>query len=360
MAWTEPRYSRSRVDKAGQLLASDADKSGAVSPEEWNQALAVINNWRSSHGYPLYMMGKTLLRRARKVDEKALVAQRLKRLDSISLKLRRFEKMQLSRMQDIGGCRAILSDVDQVTELAEIYSSGIKKNPKNRTELIGWHDYISDPKPDGYRSCHLIFKYWSESEQSRKYNGLRIEIQLRSRLQHAWATAVETVSTFTGQALKSDIGEDSWKRFFALMGTAIARQERPYLDDEIPLTKAELKEELVSLCESLQVEDVLMGYRETLQITKVSEYEKPYQGGQSLLVLNTDEKRIEVRTFARDNAEGASKSYLHFEKKARYNPSLQVVLVEVDSLAALKSAYPNYYLDTTKFLRAVKKATRSN
>lgn len=268
--------------------------------------------------------------------------------------------MQLSRMQDIGGCRAILSDVDQVTELAEIYSSGIKKNPKNRTELIGWHDYISDPKPDGYRSCHLIFKYWSESEQSRKYNGLRIEIQLRSRLQHAWATAVETVSTFTGQALKSDIGEDSWKRFFALMGTAIARQERPYLDDEMPLTKAELKEELVSLCESLQVEDVLMGYRETLQITKVSEYEKPYQGGQSLLVLNTDEKRIEVRTFARDNAEGASKSYLHFEKKARYNPSLQVVLVEVDSLAALKSAYPNYYLDTTKFLRAVKKATRSN
>lgn len=360
MAWTEPKYSRSRVDKAGQLLAADADRSGAVSPEEWNQALAVINNWRSSHGYPLYMMGKTLLRRARKVDEKALVAQRLKRLDSISLKLRRFENMQLSRMQDIGGCRAILSNVDQVTALAEIYFGGIKKNPRSRTELIGCHDYISEPKPDGYRSCHLIFKYWSESEQSSKYNGLRIEIQLRSRLQHAWATAVETVSTFTGQALKSDIGEDSWKRFFALMGTAIARQERPYLDDDILLTEVELKEELVSLCESLQVEDVLMGYRETLQITEVSEYEKPYQKGQSLLVLNTDEKRIEVHTFARDNAEGASKTYLHFEKKARNNPSLQVVLVEVDSLAALKSAYPNYYLDTTAFLRAVRKATRSN
>lgn len=66
MAWTAPKYSRSRVDRAGRLLAADADRSGAVSPEEWNQALAVINSWRSSHGYPLYMMGKTLLRRAKK------------------------------------------------------------------------------------------------------------------------------------------------------------------------------------------------------------------------------------------------------------------------------------------------------
>ena len=359
MAWTKPKYSRSRVDKAGRLLASDADKSGSASAEEWNQALAVINNWRSSHGYPLYVIRKTLLNRARKIDGKALVAQRLKRLDSISLKLKRFGKMQLSRMQDIGGCRAILSNMGQVTELAEIYSGGIKKNPENRMELIGCYDYINDPKPDGYRSYHLIFKYWSESEQSSKYNGLRIEIQLRSRLQHAWATAVETVSTFTGQALKSDIGEDSWKRFFALMGTAIARQEYPHLVDGTPLTKVELKE-LVSLRESLRVTDVLMGYQKTLQVAKTGENEKPYRKGQFLLVLDTDEKRIGVRTFAHDDAEGASRSYLRFEEKARDNPSLQVVLVSVDSLAALKSAYPNYYLDTTEFLREVQKATQSN
>ena len=358
MAWTEPKYSRSRVDKAGRLLASDADKSGSASPEEWNQALAVINNWRSSHGYPLHMMGKTLLRRARQVDEKALVAQRLKRLDSISLKLKRFEKMQLSRMQDIGGCRAILSNVNQVTELAKTYHGSIKKNPRSRTELIGCDDYIYEPKSDGYRSCHLVFKYRSASEQSSIYNGLRIEIQLRSRLQHAWATAVETVSTFTGQALKSDIGEDSWKRFFALMGTAIALQEDLGSADDMPLTKTELKKELVSLCESLHVMDVLMGYRETLETTKPDEMKKPYQEGQSLLILNTDKKRIEVKTFAHDNVEEASESYLHFEKEARKNPSLQVVLVSVDSLSMLKAAYPNYYLDTTTFLQAVKKATQ--
>jgi hypothetical protein len=40
------------------------------------------------------------------------------------------------------------------------------------------------------------------------YNDLKIEMQLRSQYQHAWATAVETVGTFIGQALKSSIGPE--------------------------------------------------------------------------------------------------------------------------------------------------------
>jgi hypothetical protein len=34
-----------------------------------------------------------------------------------------------------------------------------------------------------------------------------------------------------------------------------------------------------------------------------------------------------------------------------------VVLVSVDSLEALKKAYPNYFLDTHRFIQAVKHAT---
>jgi hypothetical protein len=40
------------------------------------------------------------------------------------------------------------------------------------------------------------------------------EIQLRSRLQHAWATTVETVDTFTRQAIKTGGGKAEWRRFF--------------------------------------------------------------------------------------------------------------------------------------------------
>ncbi|MDE0301800.1 MAG: RelA/SpoT domain-containing protein [Gammaproteobacteria bacterium] len=352
MAWTKPKYSRSQVNRAGRLLVADIDKSSAANSKEWDQALAVINNWRSSHGYPLYVMGKTLLRRARKVDKRALVAQRLKRLDSIALKLRRFDRMQLARMQDIAGCRAILSDVKQINELTNIYIGGIKKNIGSRQEFIEPYNYIDEPKADGYRSYHLVFKYRSDSERRSIYNGLRIELQLRSRLQHAWATAVETVSTFTDQALKSNIGEDSWKRFFVLMGTVIARWEKTKDVSDTPSTETELREELISLCQELQVEDMLLGWSTALKITEPDEEAREY-----LMILDTNQKHIRVQPFDKNEALEASEQYLEIEKETRDNPSVQAVLVSVDSLSALRTAYPNYYLDTTAFLDMVRKAT---
>jgi hypothetical protein len=57
------------------------------------------------------------------------------------------------------------------------------------------------------------------------YNGLKVEIQIRTTLQHVWATAVETVGTFIQQALKSSQGEAEWLRFFALMATHMALRE---------------------------------------------------------------------------------------------------------------------------------------
>jgi hypothetical protein len=56
-------------------------------------------------------------------------------------------------------------------------------------------NYIEKPKPDGYRGVHLIIKYRSTAK--REYKDQNIEVQIRSRLQHAWATAVETCETFT-------------------------------------------------------------------------------------------------------------------------------------------------------------------
>ena len=86
-------------------------------------------------------------------------------------------------------------------------------------------DYISAPKASGYRGVHLMYRYKSDKKKTI-YNDLKIEMQIRSRYQHAWATAVETVGIFVGQALKTSMGDDRWLRFFALMGSAIAIREK--------------------------------------------------------------------------------------------------------------------------------------
>ena len=105
MVWTTPLYTKGTVERAGRTLANSL-----ASPDELSEALAVINNWRSSHSFPLNTMQVGLRRRARQVDPEALVAQRIKRLSSIEAKLRRFDRMSLSRMQDIGGARAVVGN----------------------------------------------------------------------------------------------------------------------------------------------------------------------------------------------------------------------------------------------------------
>src|SRR6266498_4478476 len=233
MAWTKPDYKRGEIDRAGDFLINAggiADGPATIEQiegyvEDVDKAFAIINNWRSSHSYPLQVLKMTLLTRAKRVDNDAIVAQRIKRLSSIASKLKRNSNMKLSQMQDLGGCRAVLGTPRRVTELVDIYEKAAAKNPRDRPEFIKKYDYIKEPKIDGYRSVHFVYKYRTNAAGPAIYNGLRIEIQLRSRLQHAWATAVETVSTFTGQALKSNIGDEAWKRFFALVGSAIAARE---------------------------------------------------------------------------------------------------------------------------------------
>jgi len=211
MTWATPSHSKSAVDRAG---ATYVDTSVRAADREL--ALLVINNWRSSHSFPLNTLQVNLRKMATACDADPTVAQRIKRLPSIRHKLERFPRMQLSRMQDIGGCRAVLSSVEAVDELVTYYTTQSRMKHKLSRE----DDYVLQPKPSGYRGVHLVYNYYSD--RSATWNGLKIELQIRSRLQHAWATAVETVGTFTQQALKSSQGGSDWLRFFALMSSAIA------------------------------------------------------------------------------------------------------------------------------------------
>ena len=82
MAWQTP-FDRSRVNKAGDVLIADF-----VLMNDYDEALEIVNNWRTSHGYPLQCLKMTLKKRARKLDPNALVAQRIKRIPAIKLKLK--------------------------------------------------------------------------------------------------------------------------------------------------------------------------------------------------------------------------------------------------------------------------------
>ena len=337
--WTRPLgHSKSEINKAGKVL------TGVVWAAERDEALRIINNFRSSHGYPLHIATKTMKRRAKLLDKNVFVAQRLKRLPSITAKLERFPDMQLARMQDLAGCRAVMNSVEQVKKLA----SQICESFAAQKDSFRRYDYIENPKPDGYRSIHIIGKYQSVVENTNVYDGLQIELQIRSRLQHAWATAVETVSAFRGEQLKSNIGNEDWKRFFALMGSAIAIIEKCPIVPNTPPTPKELIEELRILNKKLSVISTLEGFRIAVQDSVEIPNARTF-----ILELDTQQQSVTISGYTSNQTKIASKDYLELEQKYANNDSVQVVLVSVDSIATLRSAYPNYYLDTSEFMRIV-------
>ena len=197
----------------------------------------------------------------------------------------------------------------------------------------------------------MVFKYRTKAPKLAIYNDLRVEIQLRTRLQHAWATAVETVSTFTGQALKSSLGSDDWKRFFALVGSAIALREKRPLVPGTPTGRDDLVAELKQRTRDLKIFSVLKGWSATVSMMHPRKDDHIF-----LLVLNMTNWTLDLRGFHRRNLVAASEAYLDAERANVDNPEVQVVLVSVESVQALRSAYPNYYLDTAQFINVVKKA----
>ena len=74
-------------------------------------------------------------------------------MQAIRRKLNRLG-LHLNQLQDLGGCRAIVPKIDDVKSLIE----ALKKKSRHDLRGIG-NDDITSPKPDGYRSHHLIFTY---------------------------------------------------------------------------------------------------------------------------------------------------------------------------------------------------------
>lgn len=159
--------------------------------------------WRGEHANPLSRVAANLRYYAAEQGT-PIVAQRLKKFPTIAGKLLREPRMKLSRMADIGGVRAVLSDQDSVYRVA----ARLRRN----WTIIRIRDYIAEPKDDGYRALHLI----------NRNHGRLIEVQLRTRLQDAWANAVEANGRIVAPGLKFGGGPENVRDYFVALAEMIA------------------------------------------------------------------------------------------------------------------------------------------
>ena len=342
--WAVPSVTRSEVDRAGRSLARNG---AAPHPLVVGRPLAVIDTWRSAHSFPLNTLQTLLRSRVRRMGvPEVIVAQRLKRTPSIVEKLRRFPSMKLSRMQDIGGARAVLPGIAEVDDLRGRY---LQQNRRSAHTFVAEKDYIRQPKSSGYRGIHLVYRYRSTANPA--YTGLHVEIQLRTRLQHAWATAVETVGTFLGQSLKSSEGHEGWLRFFELAGSVFAREEGSPAAANVPGDVATLLAETRTAASDLNAATRLRAFRAALEV--MGEEDVPARGYVLLILeLEPDRPSLTIQSYPRQRLAAGIRDYQEHEKRLAAARG-DVVLVASDSLASLRRAFPNYFGDTRTFVEEV-------
>jgi hypothetical protein len=339
MTWTEPQYSKSAVGKAGQHLINPAS-----SLEEYIESLNILDNWRASHACPLNSLTNSLRYRVKKIGiEDGIISQRLKRAESIKGKLHRSKGMQLQRMQDIGGCRATLPTIQEVYEIQKMMREG-----RMGHELIKEHDYIHEPKKSGYRGIHMVYKY--KGRRHKAHDGLIIEVQIRSAVQHAWATSVEIAGTFLGEALKSGEGSEKWLEFFSLISTVFAEMEG-YGPTEISKEEFQkIRYRAINLTEELSIIEKM----EAFSVTTSESNRIGAENGYFLLTLKIESKTVEITYYPKGGLAYATEDYTKLEEFYK-DQNINIVLVEAESLAGLQRSYPNYFADSGIFIDMLKK-----
>jgi ppGpp synthetase/RelA/SpoT-type nucleotidyltranferase len=195
---------KGEIDRLGQKIGASSE----VSQEDLNK----LQEFRQTFQEPISNVFNFVLTAARKVDKQCIVTYRIKRIDTIVEKLRRFHenpngKMNLSRMWDIAGCRCILNTTDE----DKLYKL-LKKIQKEYGSDCKVNDYVATPRESGYRSIHIYVK----DKQTQK----PIEIQIRNQEQHNWATLVEIVDLLYGTKNKERGAVSQLGRFLYLYSIA--------------------------------------------------------------------------------------------------------------------------------------------
>ena len=316
-------YSKKQIDKVGKTLTSKESLQ-----EEKEQALAILNNWRAVHASPL----NTITNNLTFSNPNAIIVHRLKRLDSIIEKLKRFPQMHLSKMQDLGGCRVVLDNVDQVYQSVsncKLFSTLYTLKKEN--------DYIQNPKTSGYRSYHMVYQ---------SNDSMLIEIQFRTYLQHLWATAVEIMSIHTSTSLKAIMcGTDDILRFFTLVSSLFAIKEGTPLCPNTSSDSNKLLAEIKEIDNRLHILETLSTMAATYNSLNESK-------GYYLMELDILTHQLEIQYFPMNQLEKAIQCYNQME--ALQIPIFDTVLVSASSFESLKRAYPNYFLDANQFITIIK------
>lgn len=333
-------HTKSKVRKAGENIRKG---------KNIEESTEIIRNFRAAHLYPLMIIKNLLDKHTKKVCATAVIARRLKRLPTIIDKLQRKtldgetkNAIAVSNMCDIGGCRVIVGDKNELIGMFNSLKSSLD-GERTKHKLKKDIDYINNKKKTGYRSIHLIYECF-EKEDTHDWKGFKIEVQLRTKLQHLWATTVEVVDLCESKTLKTNPfdSDPHWIEYFNIMSDFLA-----YEDGFVRLTNTQMnqmKERILFLNDKLRAKIKLSSFTSMFSTAKKN---VPKNSKYTVLAIDEKKKEILYFCFTARQKEKALELYAQIEDM----PSFNGVFIHMDDLSKIQIAYPNYLIDTREFIK---------
>jgi len=323
-----PGGSKSRVNRAGENV-----RAGIPSEED----LTVIEKWRAAHRAVLNTFQAILRNRTRGTG--VTVAQRHKRKRTIFDKLRRIRRIQLARMDDVAGCRLIFKNIKELYTFRNNFL-GARFNHKLRNDLDKY-DYIKNPKETGYRGIHDVYEYNVRSEVGKSLAGLYVEIQYRTLVQHAWATAVELIGFVTESQPKFQEGDKRYENAMALASEIMARAFEDLKGPYPELDDREVVRRFVDLDSEIELIRTLNG---------LNAADKAVTEKKNAILIFSPDGELVVQTYR--DATDALRTLFMLEKK---HPDCDIVLVRADTSDEVRLAFRNYFSDARDFIKLVQR-----
>ena len=338
-------YSKKQVERAGRCIRK---QEGDI-----EQAVKVIQNFRSAHAYPLTIIKNLVWKHVRSLGllDTATVARRLKRLPTILDKLQRSSlnggescnAIDLRRMQDIGGCRVIVQTKKELEELNASLDTS-RTVHESRT-----YSHLEVAKDSGYRGIHRCYKTYSKkSEHASK--GFNIELQLRTKLQHVWATGVEIIDVVENESLKTNPTQANykWKRLLVIFSEFLA--EKDGFIELNSVTSKTLRLKLLQLAQDLHAVEKLNSFNRALDVKEISARAK--EQGFTLLRFDLKTGNGSASFFPKIREQDAMEKYAELEAELDQD----VILIAGRDIKKIEKAYPNYLGDSSTFVSLLAEA----
>ncbi len=204
------------------------------------------------------------------------VSGRVKSITSILDKTRRkhipLDSIE-ENMYDIAGIRIICQFLDDCYSVAEMVKS------RTDMEVVMENDYITDPKPSGYRSYHLKVKYTVQLLDGPK--DLYAEIQIRTMGMNCWSTIEHSLQ----YKYKGNMPENIKSKLNDAALTILASEEElSAVRDEVMAAKASKEEEntlvsdivltILNIYQNASRREAIRIQEEFLEIYQLKDYEK--------------------------------------------------------------------------------------